>query len=131
MDAMQTHGAFSWSELTTTDPDAAASFYGELLGWRFETVETGGGRYRMVKLGERAVAGILGMAEGAPAMPAAWAGYVTVDNLEGCIARVEALGGEVVVAATEVPGIGRYARIADPQGATLNLITYEPPTGGP
>ncbi len=38
MDAFKTHGAFSWSELMTSDPPAAAEFYGKLFGWSIKSI---------------------------------------------------------------------------------------------
>lgn len=31
-----TPGTFSWTDLTTTDQEAAKAFYGELFGWEAE-----------------------------------------------------------------------------------------------
>ena len=129
MDAFKTHGAPSWSELITTDPSAAADFYGKLLGWKFESMEMPGGVYRVVKVGETAVAGIMGQPLGAPAMPPAWGTYVTVDNVDESGKRAAELGGKLIVPPSDVPGVGRFAVIQDPQGALLNLMTYERRTG--
>ena len=43
MDAYKTHGAFSWSELMTSNPKAACEFYGTLFGWKAETMSEGTG----------------------------------------------------------------------------------------
>ncbi len=57
-------------------------------------------------------------------MPPAWGCYVTVDQVDATVARVTALGGKVVVPAMDIPGVGRMAVIADPQGATLSVMQY-------
>lgn len=124
MDVFKTHGAFSWSELTTGDPAAAAAFYGPLFGWRVEAMDMGGGPYHVLKVGETAVGGIMKAPPGAGPMPPAWGCYVTVDDVEATVARAAALGGKVVVPPMDVPGVGRMAVIADPQGATLNVMRY-------
>jgi len=124
MDAFKTHGAFSWSELTTGDPAAAAAFYGPLFGWRVEAMDMGGGPYHVLKVGETAVGGIMKTPPGAGAMPSAWGCYVTVDDVEAIAAQAAALGGKVVVPPMDVPGVGRMAVIADPHGATLNVMQY-------
>jgi len=49
MDVFKTHGAFSWSELMTSDPAAAAVFYGPLFGWCVEAMDMGGGPYHVLK----------------------------------------------------------------------------------
>jgi hypothetical protein len=124
MDVYKTHGAFSWSELMTGDPAAAAAFYGPLFGWRIETVDMGGGPYHLLKVGETAIGGIMKTPAEAGPMPPAWGCYVTVEQVDATVARVTALGGKVVVPAMDIPGVGRMAVIADPQGATLSVMQY-------
>jgi predicted enzyme related to lactoylglutathione lyase len=126
MDAFQTPGAFSWCELMTTDPQKATTFYRELLGWTVETMDMGM-PYHVVKVGEAAIGGIMGMPPGAvPGTPPAWMCYVTVAVVDALVKRVEALGGKVHMPPTDIPTVGRFAVIQDPQGAVLNLITYAP-----
>ena len=129
MDAFKTHGAFSWSELMTTDPKAAVAFYGALFGWKSEDMDMGTGAYHVQKIGDAAVGGIMGLAPGAPPMPPAWGCYVTVDDVDATVAQAETLGGKVVMPAMDVKGVGRMAVIADPQGAVLSLMTYSTPGG--
>ncbi len=124
MDTYKTHGAFSWSELSTSDPDTAAKFYGELFGWKFDRMPMGDGTYLVVKVGDTAVGGVMSMPPGAPPMPPAWGCYVTVDKVDETVAQAVKLGGKVCVPAMDVPGVGRMAVIADAQGATINVMTY-------
>ena len=127
MDAFQTPGAFSWCELMTTDPSAASRFYGELLGWKLETMNMGM-PYHVVKVGDASLGGIMGMPPGAPAgMPPVWVTYVTVADVDALVKRVAALGGTVRVPPTDIPTVGRFAVIVDPQGAAINVITYLAP----
>jgi predicted enzyme related to lactoylglutathione lyase len=60
MDTYKTHGAFSWSELMTTDSKAATEFYGGLFGWTVQTMDMGTGPYHVVKVGDTSVGGTLG-----------------------------------------------------------------------
>ena len=125
MDAFQTHGAFSWCELMTSDPQAAADFYGKLLGWTFDTMEMGMGPYRVVKVGEAAMGGIMGMPPDAPAgMPPVWGCYVTVDNADETAGECAALGGKVLMPPTDIEGVGRFSVLQDPQGAVFSVIAY-------
>jgi predicted enzyme related to lactoylglutathione lyase len=124
MDVYKTHGAFSWSELMTADPQAAAEFYGSLFGWTVDAMDMGTGPYHVVKAGSDSVGGIMGMPPNSPPMPPHWGAYVTVDNVDETLAKCTALGGTVLVPAMEVPTVGRMAVIQDPQGATLSVITY-------
>lgn len=125
MDVFKTPGAFSWSELMTTDPAAAAAFYGQLFGWSIASMEMGaGGTYRVAKVGETSVGGIMGMPPDGPAMPPNWGCYVTVANVEDTMARCQALGGRVIMPGMDVPGVGRMTVIQDPQGAVLSVMAY-------
>jgi len=119
-----THGAFSWNELTTSDPKAARKFYGTLLGWQFQDMDMGVITYTVINVGGQGMGGITGVPPNAQGMPPAWGGYVTVDDVDAVVARVAGLGGRVLLAPTDIPTVGRLATIADTQGATLSLITY-------
>jgi uncharacterized protein len=124
MDVYKTHGAFSWNELTTTDPAAAADFYAKLFGWSVQSMDMGTGPYRVVKVGETAVGGIMGMTPGSPAAPPAWGCYVTVTNVDETLAKCTALGGKTIMPPMDVPGVGRMAVLQDPQGAVLAVMAY-------
>ncbi len=124
MDVYKTHGAFSWSELTTSDPKAAAAFYSQLFGWAVNDMDMGTGPYHVVKVGDTSVGGIMGPPPGAPPMPPHWGCYVTVSSVEDTLAQCAALGGKTLVSAMDVPGVGRMAVIQDPQGAVLNVMAY-------
>ncbi|WAC72685.1 VOC family protein [Roseateles sp. SL47] len=130
MDVFKTHGAFSWSELMTTDPAKAAEFYGGLFGWKLDTMPLPGGGdgevYRVAKVGDTAVGGLMTTPKEAP-MPPHWACYVTVDDVEATVARAQELGGTVLMPVTEIPTVGRMATLQDPQGAVVNVITYSMP----
>ena len=120
----QTHGAFSWTELTTTDPRAARDFYGKLLGWKFQDMDVGTGKYTVINVGERGVGGITAVPPNAAGMPPAWGSYITVDDVDKVVAKVAGLGGRVLLAPMDIPTVGRFATIMDPQGATISQITY-------
>lgn len=127
MDAFTTPGAFSWSELMTNDPSAAAEFYGSLLGWTFDKMEMPQGPYHVIKVGEAAVGGIMGPVSGSPPMPPAWGAYVTVSDVDASAAKAAQLGGKVLVPPMNIPEVGRFTVIQDPQGAPISLITYARP----
>ena len=125
MDAFQTHGAFSWNELMTPDPGAAANFYRQLLGWEFDTMSMGDGPYRVVKVEGQAVGGIMGTPPNAPpGMPPMWGCYVTVDNADETAGECAALGGKVLMPPTDIQGVGRFSVLQDPQGAVFSVIAY-------
>jgi predicted enzyme related to lactoylglutathione lyase len=127
MDAFQTPGAFSWCELMTPNPGAATEFYAQLFGWKIEAMNAGM-PYNVVKVGDAAIGGIMGLPPGAPAaMPASWVPYVTVADVDALVKKVVSLGGKVVMPPADIPSVGRFAVITDPQGAAINVITYVMP----
>lgn len=128
MDVFKTHGAFSWSELLTTDPEGARAFYTALFGWGSKTMEMPRGTYTTFQVGDTSVAGMMRIPASAAAMAPAWGCYVTVDDVEATCRRALELGGKVLLPVTEVPPVGRMAVIQDPQGALLSVITYSTPS---
>jgi predicted enzyme related to lactoylglutathione lyase len=129
MDVYKTHGAFSWSELMTSDPQAALAFYGPLFGWKVDVMPMGEGEYHVVKAGDVAVGGVMRLPAEAAAggMPPTWGCYVTVDDVDATCRQATALGGQVVMGPQDIPNVGRFAVIQDPQGAVVNVITYAQP----
>jgi predicted enzyme related to lactoylglutathione lyase len=121
----QQHGAFSWSELIAPDIEAAKAFYGDLFNWEFETSSIEGIEYSTVKAGGQGI-GIMAtnaqQVQGSP--PTQWGVYVTVENVEQTAALAKELGGTVLVSPKDIPSVGRFAVIQDPQGAVLSVITY-------
>lgn len=123
---MTQHGAFSWIELLTTDVNGAKRFYSELLGWTFEGDNSHGAEYTLAKVDGAIVAGVMEIPEQAKARRSpGWGTYVTVDDVDALIPRVEAAGGKVCLPPMDIPGLGRFMMIQDPQGALLSLITYD------
>jgi uncharacterized protein len=123
-EAMKQHGAFSWNELMTTDVAGAKAFYGELLGWTLNDIDAHGMDYTIAKAGETEVGGIMAIPPQAKGMPPAWGAYVTVNNVDELIPRVEKLGGKICVPPMDIPDLGRFVVIQDPQGAVVSLINY-------
>jgi predicted enzyme related to lactoylglutathione lyase len=123
----QQHGAFSWSELMTTDVSAAKEFYGRLFGWGMEDGPVNGVDYTVVKAGDQSIGGLMQMPPNMQGTPSYWGAYVTVDDVDASTQLVEALGGRVLMPATDIPGVGKFSLIQDPQGAMLSIITYSAP----
>ncbi|MFP2924751.1 VOC family protein [Pyxidicoccus sp. 3LG] len=124
-------GQFLWMEHLAEDPNKAVTFYKDLLGYEVAERDGGGGTYYILKQGTQPRAGVLRkpVAEVRPN----WLTYVRVEDPAALAARVEALGGRVVMAPRpEVRG-GSLALIADPSGAVLALQRYpfESPDAAP
>lgn len=114
-------GTPSWVDLGSPDPDASATFYGELFGW--ETTEPGPieetGGYRMFQQDGKPVGGLMRlMQEG---QPTAWSSYVSVDSADETAARVAEAGGQTIVEPMDVMDIGRMAFFADRTGAVIGV----------
>jgi len=125
-DAFATHGAFSWVELLTIDPEAAGKFYAELFGWELVSSPVAGGEYTAVKVASRPVGGIMKMpSDVPPGVPPHWGVFVTVEDVDATVSKARELGAQVARAPADVPGVGRFAVLRDPQGAMFAVIRYE------
>lgn len=122
--AMKQHGAFSWNELMTSDIEAAKSFYGKLLGWTMEDMPACEMGYTMAKSDDQEAAGIMGIPKDFSEMPPSWGCYVTVKDVEAQAKLAVKLGGKIILEPQDIPEVGRFTVISDPQGAILSLITY-------
>lgn len=118
-------GLFVWYELMTTDPAAAEAFYTSVTGWRAEDAGMPGiTGYTLLTTGGRNVAGLMALPEavresgGRPG----WLGYVWADDVDAMTERVRQAGGAVHRAPEDIPGVGRFAVVADPQGAVFCLF---------
>ncbi len=124
-------GRFVWHELLTTAPDAATDFYRKVIGWSVTTWEHNPS-YRLLTMKDAPMAGLMELPEEARAggAPPHWLTYVSVPDVDATVARATALGGRVYAPAQEVPTVGRFAVLADPQGAVF--AAFKPvmePTG--
>ncbi|MGE0548163.1 MAG: VOC family protein [Kofleriaceae bacterium] len=116
-------GRFVWYELLTTDPKGAMAFYPEVIGWKTQPFGQGG-NYTMWVGSQGPLGGVTQLPELAKTMgaPPYWQGNVEVANVDDTIAKVKQLGGKVLVV-EEVATVGRFAVIADPQGAVISVFT--------
>ncbi|NNE34986.1 MAG: VOC family protein [Rhodothermales bacterium] len=128
MNPALTHGAFSWSELMTADPEKAVSFYNHLLGWSNRDMPMPQGVYHLQMIDKFPVAGIMNLPQ--PELPTAWVYYITVDDVDAAAKRAEELGAKVHVPPMDIPTVGRFAGILDPQGVFFHVIKYEEPAEG-
>jgi predicted enzyme related to lactoylglutathione lyase len=123
-------GRFVWHELMTTDTDAAAAFYSKVVPWR--TQDSGMPSYMLWMAGKTQVGGLTGLpSDGADSTPPHWIIYVSTPDVDATVAEAERLGGKVLKSATDIPNMGRYAVLSDPQGATFAVYSPagEPPEG--
>ncbi len=110
-------GRFVWHENHSTDTESAQRFYTELLGWETEVWKPGEMDYPMIKAGGQTHGGFW-TAEGGT--PPHWLGHVVVEDVDETARRAEAAGGRIIAGPMEMPEIGSFALIADPQGAVVS-----------
>ncbi len=131
---MSDHGRFIWYELITPDMAGAKRFYGDLLGWTAQDMPPmpGAEPYSVMSADGNGVAGMMNLGEPmkAAGMPPNWTGYVCVDDCDAAAAKVKSLGGSVMREPLDIPGIGRFAIVADPAGAVFAIMKPTPPEGG-
>ena len=115
-------GRFVWYDLLTSDPAGAIAFYTDVCGWKTEPFGDGV-EYQMFVGPQGPVGGVTLLPDQAKQMgaPPYWQANIEVADLAASVAQVKELGGQIYVQ-EEVPTVGRFAVIADPQGAVLALF---------
>ncbi len=118
------HCPFVWYELMTSDDEAAAAFYRQVIGWQTADAGMPGMRYTLLSAGGVAIAGLMTLpqqARDAGARPG-WVGYIGVADVDAMATRLLAAGGQVHRPAEDIPGVGRFAVVADLHGAGFDLF---------
>jgi uncharacterized protein len=115
-------GDFVWYELCTPDPTAAAEFYAAVVGWTMQPSGLPGMDYILACLGDRQLAGIMTLPPAQMPPRPVWFGYVGVADVDAKAAEIAAAGGRIHKAPQDIPTIGRFAVVADPQGAVFILF---------
>jgi predicted enzyme related to lactoylglutathione lyase len=127
--------SFFWYELMTTDLDAAEAFYTKVVGWKAQPFEGGAGmpRYIVMNAGERGVGGLMTIPDEArrSGMPPAWVGYIHTADVGASTEALMKAGGKVHRAPDDIPGVGRFAVVADPQGAMFMFLQPNGPDQPP
>lgn len=120
------HGDFVWYELMVPDADAAARFYSSILGWNCKLSENSGAEgYREWWMGDAPIGGLLPLSAEMIAGGAhpGWLGYVHVDNVDMQLEKLKAGGATICMGPQDIPGVGRFVMILDPQGVPLYVMT--------
>lgn len=115
----QFQGNPCWYEFTSGNSPAAAEFYGKVLGWQSQDSGLPGFDYLLAKSGDDMVAG-LANADGDE--PPHWLIYFAVDDCDASVQQALKAGAKVLDGPTDIPKTGRYAIIADPQGARFGIL---------
>ncbi len=132
---------FCWYDLFTTDLDAALAFYGDVVGLAIEPTAQTDPPYLTLLAGGQGIGGAMAITQEMAAGGArpGWLGYVRVEDIDAALPRLESLGGAVHRGKMEIPGVGWFAMVSDPQGAAFQLfqnapgypVQPDPPAGTP
>jgi uncharacterized protein len=129
-------GSFIWYELMTTDSNAAAGFYGAVMGWKIAgqpDALPGGQDYRMIARSDGGSAG--GVMKLSPDMVKhgarpLWIGYLHVADVDASVQAIVADGGKLLMPRMDLP-VGSIAMVADPMGTPFYVMKPIPPPGKP
>jgi uncharacterized protein len=107
-----------WNELMTSDIAAARDFYKGLFGWDLKLSP----QYTEVHVGPVPVGGMIQITPDMMGTPPNWSPYFSVDDCDATVTKAKSLGAQIYVPPTDIPNVGRFAVIADPQGAMFDVI---------
>jgi uncharacterized protein len=122
-------GKIVWHEILTNDVKKVTDFYSKLLGWTV-TEFPGAEPYYVLNNKGVGVAGAM-TPPGKEKISPHWLLYLYAENADETVAKAKSLGAKVWVPPTDIPNVGRFAVMADPQGATFSVLQpsrseYEP-----
>jgi len=120
-------GAFAWAELMSTNADVARGFYTSVFGWTPGKGPVAGMDYTVFKLGETSVGGLMQMPDQMKGAPSHWAVYFAVADCDGAVSRAVSMRARVLAPAMDIPTVGRFAVLADPQGVSFSVIQFPKP----
>ena len=120
-------GSLCWNELMTTDTGKAADFYTGLFGWGKDVQNFGPMEYTMFTQADRPTSGMLQITPDMGNIPPNWLVYFAVDDCDATVEKAAGSGANVMKPADDIPGIGRFAILTDPQGAAFAIIKLESP----
>ncbi len=124
------NGQFFWVELMTSDPQAALAFYTDVVGWTKMPFGEDGG-YTLVVGSAGPLGGVMAIPAEAKecGMTPWWGGYIASADVDADAARLVAAGGSIKRPTEDIDGVGRFAVMGDPGGATFMLLKGSSPDG--
>lgn len=125
--AASTRGRFVWYDLLTSDAQAAKAFYTAAVGWTVQPFGEDANTYAVWLAGDTQVGGVMEY----PPAPPHWMAHVSVDDVDAAARRAEELGGRIQSPPADIPNVGRFAIVADPQGASFSLFRPNDETAAP
>ena len=116
-------GQFVWYEDMTKDPRGAIAFYSDVVGWKTEPFK-GNADYVMWVSKQGPLGGVMRPSEeqARAGAPNSWMAHVQVEDVDVTATRARQLGGRVHAEPSDIPTVGRFAVITDPQGAAISIF---------
>jgi predicted enzyme related to lactoylglutathione lyase len=115
-------GAFCWADLNTPDPARAKQFYSALLGWKISPGEHDTSGYEHIQNGDKMIGGIPPLRPQSSEIPPHWLVYFLVSDVDATAAKAREMGAKIWLEPLSMEGVGRFAVIADPQGAAFAIF---------
>lgn len=115
---------FIWYDVMAPDMGLAERFYSAVMGWRAADAGIEGMEYAVLWAGETRIGGIMPVPPGF-VLPPMWTGYIFSPDVDGDARRAAERGGTIFQEPLDVPGVGRFAVLADPGGALFNIFKPE------
>jgi uncharacterized protein len=111
-----------WSELLTTDKPKALEFYSKLFGWTMKTNPSDPNQYTEFSNQGKPIGGIMQIRKEMGNMPSNWSPYFMVASVDDIAGKAQQSGATLRMPPTDIPNTGRFASIADPQGAGFSIF---------
>jgi len=112
-------GSFTWSELHSSDVEKSKEFYSEVFGWGWG----GAPEYAEVQVNGRSIAGLMARQPGMPdVVPDNWLIYFGSADVDADSQKAKELGATIVVPPTDIPNMGRFSVLIDPQGGSFAIF---------
>ena len=113
-------GRFVWFDLMTTNPEATHAFYPAVTGWGMSQWK-GPLTYTMWTTDGVPLGGVMEMSNGA--RTPYWLSYISTPDVDATVKLADDLGARVLTPPSQIPTVGRFAVLTDPQGAAFAIFT--------
>jgi hypothetical protein len=118
-------GAFCWMELLTNETPKVGKFYADLLGWNAKT-STLDPSYTEFWQGDTPIGGMMGIPPEWGPVPPHWTVYWQVEDVDATTKKATSLGAKVLTGPQDIPTVGRFTSLQDPQGASFSIFKPAP-----
>jgi predicted enzyme related to lactoylglutathione lyase len=93
-----------------------------MFGWRAEFQQMGPMQYTTFWNGDKRAAGMMALPSQAAGAPSHWMVYFAVADCDATVTNARHLGAKVLAPPMDIPDVGRFAVLQDPQGAVFSVI---------